>query len=144
MLRVDEVCKHSYIFSNSSIQPGHDCFATTWMVNSCYHLYILLLIFSILIEKELIYDRITVYNGGLKVPYQLLRRGRSFLALLLNLGCLGQACHRRRFYLAYSTHLIWLCKICTCKCGFSRHWYLRRISKLMNCHELSLNCVIIY
>ena len=90
MLRVDEVCKHSYIFSNSSIQPGHDCFVTTWMVNSCYHLYILLLIFSILIEKELIYDRITVYSVGLKVPYQLFRRERSFLALLLNLGCLGQ------------------------------------------------------
>ena len=26
MLRVDEVCKHSHMFSNPSIQPGHECY----------------------------------------------------------------------------------------------------------------------
>ena len=42
MLRVDEVFKHSYIFSNPSIQPGHECFVITGVVNSCYGPYSLL------------------------------------------------------------------------------------------------------
>ena len=47
MVRIEEVCKHSYIFSNPSIQPGHECFVITGMVNSnCYYgPYSLLLIF---------------------------------------------------------------------------------------------------
>ena len=35
MLRVDEVCKHSYVFSNSSIQPGQKCCVITGRANSC-------------------------------------------------------------------------------------------------------------
>ena len=50
MLRVDEVCKHSYILSNTSVQPGHEGFVIIGMVNSCYGPYSLLLIFHILVE----------------------------------------------------------------------------------------------
>ena len=39
LLGVDEVCKHSYIFSNSSIQPGHERFVITGVGNSCYGPY---------------------------------------------------------------------------------------------------------
>ena len=49
-LRVDEVCKHSYMFSNPSIQPGHECFVITGMVNSCYGPYSLLSISNMLVE----------------------------------------------------------------------------------------------
>ena len=42
MLRVGKVCKHSYIFSNPAIQPGHECFVITGVVNSCYGPYSLL------------------------------------------------------------------------------------------------------
>ena len=49
MLQVDEVCKQSYIFSNPSMQPGHECSSITGMLNSCY-LYSLLLVFSMLVE----------------------------------------------------------------------------------------------
>ena len=44
-----EVWKHSYIFSNPSIQPGHECFLMTGMVNSCYGPYSLLLIYCMLV-----------------------------------------------------------------------------------------------
>ena len=50
MLRFDEVYKHSYIFSNLSIQPGHKCFVITGMVSSCYGRYSILLIFCLLVE----------------------------------------------------------------------------------------------
>ena len=50
MLQVDDVCKHSYIFSNSSVQTGHECFVITGMVNSCYGPYSVLLIFCIVAE----------------------------------------------------------------------------------------------
>ena len=50
MLRVDEVCKHSYIFSNPSIQPGHECFVFTGVVNSCYGPYSLLSVSDMLVE----------------------------------------------------------------------------------------------
>ena len=39
MLQVDQVCRHSYISSNLSIQPGYEWLITTGMVNSCYGLY---------------------------------------------------------------------------------------------------------
>ena len=47
MLRVDEVGKHSYVFSNPSMQPGHKCFVFIEMDNSCYGPYLLLLIFCV-------------------------------------------------------------------------------------------------
>ena len=77
MLRVDEVCQHSYIFSYSSIQPGHECFVITGMVHSR------LLIFCMLVEKEPNHD----YNGCSKANIWLLGRRRSCLTSLLNLGC---------------------------------------------------------
>ena len=49
MLRVDEICKHSYMFSNPSIQSGCECFVITGMVNSCYGPYSLLFIFYMLV-----------------------------------------------------------------------------------------------
>ena len=50
MLQVDDVCKHSYIFSNSSVQSGYESFIITRKVNSCYGPYSLLLIFCMLVE----------------------------------------------------------------------------------------------
>ena len=50
MLGVDEVCKHSYVFSNPSIQSGYECFVVTWIVSSCYGPYSLWFIFFMLIE----------------------------------------------------------------------------------------------
>ena len=35
-----------YIFSNPSMQTGHECFLTIGMVNSCYGPYSILLIFG--------------------------------------------------------------------------------------------------
>ena len=57
MLRVDEVCKHSYIFSNLSIEPGHECFVITRMVNYCYGACSHLLIFCLAVEQEPMYNR---------------------------------------------------------------------------------------
>ena len=57
MLRVDEVCKHSYIFSNPSIQSGYECFAITGIVDSCYGPHSLLFIFCMLVEQEPMYNR---------------------------------------------------------------------------------------
>ena len=50
MLRVDEVCKDSYMFSNPSIQSDYECFVITGMVSSCYGPYSLLFIFCMLVE----------------------------------------------------------------------------------------------
>ena len=82
MLRVDEVCQHSYIFSYSSIQPGHEGFVITGMVNIVM-VHSRLLIFCMLVEKEPNHD----YNGGSKANIRLLGRRRSCLTSLLNLGC---------------------------------------------------------
>ena len=50
MLRVDEVWKHSYLFSNPSIQPVHERFVITGTVNSCYDPYSVLFISDMVIE----------------------------------------------------------------------------------------------
>ena len=50
MLRVDEVCKHSSIFSKPSIQPGHECFVIRGMVNSCMVRIHFFLKFCMLVE----------------------------------------------------------------------------------------------
>ena len=50
MLRVEDVCKHWYIFSNLSKQPGLECFAITGVVNSWYGSYSLLSISYMLVE----------------------------------------------------------------------------------------------
>ena len=50
MLRVDEVCKYSYIFSNVSIKPGHECFVITGLVNSCHGPYSPLSISDMLVD----------------------------------------------------------------------------------------------
>ena len=50
MLPVEEVCKHSDIYCNPSIQHGHECFAITGMVNPCYVQCLLSSTFDILLE----------------------------------------------------------------------------------------------
>ena len=50
MLQVDEVCKHSYMFSKTSLESGYDCFVISGMVNSCYGPYSLLFKFCMLVE----------------------------------------------------------------------------------------------
>ena len=50
MLRIDEVCKHSYIFSRPSIQPAHECFVITEVVNFFYGPYSLLSIYDMWVE----------------------------------------------------------------------------------------------
>ena len=56
MLQVDEVCKHLYIFSNPSIQPGQECFVIPGVVKSFYGLCSLSLIFGVLVKQELMYN----------------------------------------------------------------------------------------
>ena len=50
MMLVEEVCKHSYISSNSSVQPSHECLVITGMARSCCGRYSLLFIFGMLVE----------------------------------------------------------------------------------------------
>ena len=56
ILKVEVVCKCSSIFSNLSIQPGHECFVITGTVNPCYGLYSLSLILVMLVEYEPMYN----------------------------------------------------------------------------------------
>ena len=51
---------------------------------------------------------ISLDSSGLKAPIQLLGRGRSYLAQLLNLGCLGQAMALKGNFIAYLTNFIFL------------------------------------
>ena len=50
MLCIKEVCKYSYISSNPSMQPGHECPVLTGIVNPCYSSLLPLFIFGMLVE----------------------------------------------------------------------------------------------
>ena len=69
---------------------------------------------------------IALDNGGSKAPIRLSRRGRSCLAQLLNLGCLGQAQCRRRIFSPFQPILSFDNKTCTWKRGHARHRYVRK------------------
>ena len=50
MLCIKEVWKYSYISSNPSMQPGHECPVLTGIVNPCYSSLLPLFIFGMLVE----------------------------------------------------------------------------------------------
>ena len=50
MLCIKEVCKYSYISSNPSMQPGHECPVLTGIVNPCYSSLLPLFVFGMLVE----------------------------------------------------------------------------------------------
>ena len=75
------------------------------MVNSCYGRYQIYLYYFPGCQESKSPCIISMYNGGLKASIRLSGRGRSCLAEMLNLGCLGQAWHRERIFLPIQSSL---------------------------------------